>query len=885
MSKFILLYNYNKYYNRIIKKLNTYNEYKALITPLGNTPAALMGLEISSTNFNWEDGVFAKHVINIPRGSSAYFNFHEPDYLVLERTYKNGDIDVTELSRWFVLETTKIRGNQLELSLRRDLLADFFSEALNAPVFIEKGNPQINDPAIFNRESMTYNQIKTNELKLDFNKLSGKGGGWIVGYLKQSAQRYKIENVTGQAKVPAIVPDFTELPQELQDLIDAGKGYWYRLSDYQCFFKYRYTDSYAMPGSNEKYTDFLIQSINNTDLYAPNASAQLVGSNVGYLRFKNGTQTSWNEHSIANHVESSVSSYGTPVFNKVNAWYNSLNLPNRFYTNYHNSPYNGSYFLRDGKYYKISISAPVGESYQSVSYTRSQVASGSNDLCSWFLSLCASYLVNGNDASTYADPKCVVNSSASGDTNAITFKKPEYKITFSVQEVEFDEVHCDLPANIPENASEKVRNQNLDAPYDLFCIPMKNVSVKNGLTTILTQIENVALAIARGIAIAGSSNVLDIQILPYCPFEEILNSDGDVDITSFTENKDFSYIYKTVGGNEIKVGVIVYPKFCKGTFDFNITASQTGYSDCLEELSSAIDKKIKSETKLVRFVSPNFASTFDINVQKNKGITRLNVDYFYKPYSPYIHVAPYFDGLYGQDFNDPKGLICSGEFSIATAQSEWENYQIQNKNYELIFNRQIQNLDVNNSIAYDQMRITGKIGVATAGVTGIAGGAVAGSMVGGPIGAVVGAIGGGIASAVTSGVGAKYDLEYLKKSQTEARSFASDMYAYSLGNIQALPYSLTRVSAFTENNKIFPFIEFYDATDEEKNALRNKIKYNGMTIMRIGKIADFITASYRYVQGQLVRLEGINEDSHVIAEIANEIKEGAYYYGSDSIES
>lgn len=885
MSKILVLYSYNKYYNRIIKKLNTYNEYKALITTSGNTPAALKGLEIESTNFNWEDGVFAKHVINIPQGSSSFFNYHEPDYLVLERTYKDGDVNVTEVSRWFVLETTKIRGNQLELSLRRDLLADFFTETVNAPVFIEKGNPGINDPAIFNRESMTYNQIKTNELKLDFDKRSGKGGGWIVGYLKQSATRYQITGVTGQAKVPQAVPLFSELPEELQDLIDAGEGYWYRSTDYQCIFKYRYTDIYAMPGSNEKYRDFTINDEANNLGFGAATGDVGVGTTTGYIRFKNGTQTNWNEHSMEDHVRSSFTSYGTPVFGKVNTWYNSLNLPNRFYTQYFASQYNGMYFIRDGKYYKLIVSTPLGVNYQEVSYTQSQLVGLSSDLCSWFYTLCANYMINGINAQTYTDPKCVTNPDGSAGATVLTFRKPEYKITFSVQEVEFDEVHCDLPANIPQDASEKVRNQNLDAPYDLFCIPMKNVSVKNGLTTVLTQVENVAQAIARGISIAGGSNVLDIQILPYCPFDEILNNDGDVDITAYTQGKDFSYIYKTVGGAEIKVGVIIYPKYCRGTFDMSISSNKAGYSDCIEELSSAIEKKIKSETKLVRFVSPNFASTFDINVQKNKGITSLNVDYFYKPYSPYIHVAPYFSGFYGLDFNDPKGLILSGDFSIAAAQSEWENYQIQNKNYELIFNRQIQNLDVNNSIAYEQMEKTGKIGIATAGFTGIAGGAVAGAMAGGPIGAAVGGIVGGVASAMTSSVGAKYDLEYLKRSQTEARSYAVDMYGYNLGNIKALPYTLTRVSAFTENNKIFPFLEFYDCTNEEKEALRKKIKYNGMTIMRIGKVADFIQPDYRYVQGQLIRLEGIDEDSHVIAEIAREIKEGAYYYGSDPIES
>ena len=59
-----------------------------------------------------------------------------------------------------------------------------------------------------------------------------------------------------------------------------------------------------------------------------------------------------------------------------------------------------------------------------------------------------------------------------------------------------------------------------------------------------------------------------------------------------------------------------------------------------------------------------------------------------------------------------------------------------------------------------------------------------------------------------------------------------------------------------------------------------------MTIMRIGHIEDYINRDVSYfVQGELIRLDGINEDSHVVAEIANEIKEGAYYYGTDTSES
>lgn len=860
MSKFIVLYNYNKYYNRIIKKLNTYEDYKALITPLGSTPAEYRGFELVSTNFDYQDGVFAKHVINIPRESSSFFNYHEPDYLVLERTYKDGDVNVSEVSRWFVLETTKTRGNQLELSLRRDLLADYYNDVLNAPVFIEKGNPGIDDPAIFNREPMTFNQIKTNELKLDFSKYSGKGKGWIVGYIAKEEQNKDIGPCSGQVEIPAVVDDFEDLPLAIQQAIDAGTVKSYYPND----FYMRFFTKHVMGGTTE-YRRYLVYDTYSGGVGCNRQYPDSSGTNLGYPKFVFSSQADayTSESIIRNAYNSGRASLNLSI--KMNTWFDNSVSGIKIYR-YTCREYNNKIYKRNNKYYRLKTILGA-QSEEKVVYTISQIKSQASDLASAFKSFVLDYLINGTTV--------VENTDVDNSSNGVTFARNVWEYSFVSEEIDYNEVQVTLT---------KERNKNIDAPYDIFCIPRGGVSVYgSGSSPLFTQAEGIADAIARGIAIAGGSKIYDIQILPYCPFLEMITSTGDISVVGYTVNKDFSYITQANGG--ASVGIVLYGKHCRGTFDIEITNSETGYSDCLEETESVIDKKVKSETKLVRFVSPNFASTFDINVQKNKGITLLNVDYFYKPYSPYLHVAPYFSGLYGEDFNDPKGLICSGEFSISTAQSKWEEYQIQNKNFENIFNRQIQNLDVNNSIAMEQQKIASGIGVGTAGLTGVAAGAVAGSMALPGIGTAVGAVVGGLGSALASGIGRKYDLEYLKRSQTEARSFASDMYAYSLGNIQALPYSLTRVTTLTENNKIFPFIEFYDCTEEEREALRNKIKYNGMTIMRIGHIVDFVRPQHRYVQGQLIRLEGIDEDSHVIAEIANEIKEGAYYYGYDSIES
>ena len=76
--------------------------------------------------------------------------------------------------------------------------------------------------------------------------------------------------------------------------------------------------------------------------------------------------------------------------------------------------------------------------------------------------------------------------------------------------------------------------------------------------------------------------------------------------------------------------------------------------------------------------------------------------------------------------------------------------------------------------------------------------------------------------------------------RTEAMNYKQDMFDYQLGNIQALPYSLTKVTSLNNNNKIFPLLEYYTCTDREKDAFAKKLAYNGMTVMVIDKPSKYI---------------------------------------------
>lgn len=425
------------------------------------------------------------------------------------------------------------------------------------------------------------------------------------------------------------------------------------------------------------------------------------------------------------------------------------------------------------------------------------------------------------------------------------------------EEVEFEKI---------ETSITSAKNVLLDAPYDMFAIPLGDLDVLNATQLQFTTREEIALQMARGLSLdLTTANCYDIQLLPYCPCLDLLNEDGKVELSALTLHKDYEFIKNE--GTNVNVGIILFPNSSKGSFDIEVD------DESLKKKNSAIDIKIASETDLIRFVSPNYASIFEVNAQKNDGIDIINVDWNYKPYSPYIHVAPVFKGLYGNDFNDPKGLICSGDFSISTASSKWEEYQVSNKNYELMFNRQIENLDVNNSIAMSQLKTTSAIqGIATTIGAGAFGAKSGGTSVG---------IGAGIVTGALNIIGATADIEYLARQQNENRDYSIDMYNYNLGNIKAIPNTLSKVSAFTNNNKLFPAIEIYSCTEEEKETLRKKIIYNGMTVMRIDTLRNFYNQG-SFFKGQLVRLEQsednkVDEDNHIIVELYNELMRGVYF--------
>ena len=373
-----------------------------------------------------------------------------------------------------------------------------------------------------------------------------------------------------------------------------------------------------------------------------------------------------------------------------------------------------------------------------------------------------------------------------------------------------------------------------DQPYDMFCIPYSNdlEIFKNG-TKILTANKSIAtnMAIAIGKE-TGSANVYDIQLLPYCPVRYMIQADGTIDIGD-------ARVHYVTDSNNNNIGVVLWATTSAFTIDIPYTINIT-------------DAKLENECDMWRLSSPNFNGQFEFSAAKNGGVTSFNVDCNYKPFNPYIHINPNFGRLYGSDFNDSRGLICGGDFSLPQLSNAWANFELQNKNYQNIFDRQIQNMEVNNSISN------------TKSIVGALGNALGAGLATGNVGVGIG-----------SGIAGALDMGLQIAQQQETLDYTKDLFGYQLGNIKAIPTNLTKTTAFTYNNKIFPILEYYTCTEEEKQALRDKIKYNGMTIMRIGKIEDYLQAEPSYIKGQLIRLQ-VNEDNHLLEAIRQEVNKGVY---------
>lgn len=381
-----------------------------------------------------------------------------------------------------------------------------------------------------------------------------------------------------------------------------------------------------------------------------------------------------------------------------------------------------------------------------------------------------------------------------------------------------------------------------DAPYDMFAIPYGTYN-SLGDKTIAMKAATAAMAEFN---VGGSSELYDVQLLPFQP------ALSNTTITDIKNNSD------TV------IGKIYWA-----------TSSSFSKTILLDNPIGVENPKLNSITDLYRLVSPNYCGQFEFTAAANGGISGVVIYATYLPISPYIRVAPLFGRLYGKEFEDARGLICGGDFSLPVVNSAWVSYQQNNKTYQATFDRSIANLEFTNNINRQMDRIGAIVGTLQGGAQGGAAGAIFGSW-GAAIGTAVGS--------VASGIGGEADIRLNEQMRQEQLSYIKDQQRLNLAAIQAQPYSLSKTTAFTANNKIFPILEFYTCSEKEKEAVISYLVNNSFNIGAVIPFKNILTTTWtaenktarRWIQGHPIEINS-NEDYHYTAELGRELAQGYYF--------
>ena len=877
MATNITLLNYNNYFNRIVKSESTLADYKALDTNY---------TDITSVNFNPADGVDTDLVV----GTSSIS--HNYDYLIV---WDDSDSSIT--SRWFIMDEDRTRSGQYHLTLRRDVIIDHYDDVKNAPTFIEKGMiSSTTDPLLYNSEDMTYNQIKDSETLLK----DKTGIGWVVGYIPQDAFTQTTGIITKEVITAADADDSVDAITnwdyyDISNIPGSAQQIWAASNinkKIQLKTKLRYIAGYGYPAQQGKGTIQVLQGGAISSTFDTSTDPYSSWSGVEVISDFPLATTMSNIHA-AEYVANNMPSDST-------LWSNVTSVLS-------NHSAGGSVVIKSSSVIDdllaLDGTTVLDEGTQILYRIKVVNVGAGNDI--------------SLDGGASADQTLLsrINSDKVASTDHFhtegNYDYGNVTIGYSGDGYRIELTQTFLSASVTIDGN---RAHVVDAQYDMFCIPYSDdyiVQYGEDLSYAYTTSKALAIGIAEEIAKdAGSGSIYDTQLLPYCPSEELINynsgwdmerfhyiritdlpydlvrntTDSFVEVTGITDQSsflsklnDYGHLYdddkhevfnytpdityyRIDYGQGDVMGAIIWCTSCTRQFDIDTTISVS---------NDVVERKVENECDMYRLCSGNYQGAFEFSAAKGYGVDGFRVDCTFKPFNPYIHVVPKLSGLYGAnfaDFEDARGLICGGDFSLAQMSNAWANYELQNKNYQNIFDRQIENMKVN----YKYQQIEGLVSAVAGSGTGAASGAAIGKYLGGPVGMGVGAAVGG---ALSLGAGLA-DLAIGQKKYEEARSFATDMYGYQLGNIKAIPTSIAKNTALTPNMKIFPFVEKYTCTDTEKQALRDKITYNGMTIMKIGTPSSYVGTGF--FKGQIIRFPSLKEDNHMANAIYEEINKGVY---------
>ncbi|MCQ2053091.1 MAG: hypothetical protein MJZ03_04065 [archaeon] len=783
------LTGFSNYTNRTVKRYSDIANYWSSSSSFKEFP---------NINFKIRDGINTDVVVNLPVGTTDF----NPDYLLATELI---EAYPSIVSRWYVTECEQQRDLQYRLTLIRDIIADNYDKVINAPAKIVRGWTTVGDSAIYNTEDVQVNKVKSEEVLIK----DRSNTPWIVGYISNAQTESK--EVTYSAKYNEAVPENADIRQ----IVTNGYVYNDTYTDYKINVNGATVDSYHVQDS--RFVKFSVTKTGTT------------------LEPRNGEEGWWWTYNYA----------GTPNYSELLGKVQETNESNRVATetqinldiNTFATGIRLSDALKyDGVIYKDTLNNYKKIKINPIATTETRTIQINNNAN-------ARYLINnilsgaqGVTGYNWSAPIALTDDNAS-----FTYTIYKYAVTTETM------TSITYKTTITNNR-RKLNRQ----PYSMFAIPYFDTSYKylNASSQVVNATSNgyISSGMATAISSVLGSQCIDVQLVPYCPVQEIIATSGaqtlDLTILSGSEaglGYDFSMIHKIDDPNAV-YGFILW---CTSD-SFSVKLPQNK----INNPTNALQNKVYQMTQEYRLCAPNYSSIFEFSPYKNGGVSYWQVDCTYKPYNPYIRVAPSFAQMYGKDYGDSRGLICGGDMSLPQVSDAWQNYQIAHKNYDLAFNRQVDTMEFKQKT----QQISSAIGI---------GGSALASM-SNPLGLV--------------GLGSQLSGAILND-MTTSRSISDYKYMHQLDmeNIQAIPQTLTKVSAQDINNKLFPLLEIYRCTESEVDSVTNYVKEFSMSINRIGKISDYLRGNARtWIVADLIRVDDIKCDAHELSVIKTELSKGVY---------
>lgn len=397
------------------------------------------------------------------------------------------------------------------MTARRDVIADHFDKLVEAPVFVQKGNLDADNPLIFNNEGMEFNQIKKDEILLkDETKTP-----WIVGYIDKT--NIPTEALEVKPHIPSI-EDLGSFGLMMVDEDDPAKGAKFNTVDSLDIRLNAVTRRTSNPSKNSMIRTFVGKlDFNNSRVL------ETVDQGVPAFNYNNyvidGRAENNEVEAVKNFIKSNWSYQlhlrKESLFPAISEFFDSKNLSVVNVAQYQKLIKNKD---------QIVYSSKTKEHYR-MTFTETVTSSDINTISS------------KNHEALYSLTQSALNgllAAQSGTRTWSLFKyattNPEIYINYKVLKKTVSFTKVDMGGMIELQLGSNPR-QTEDSPYNIFCMPYTETNLM------------VANEMAAKWGVGESARIYDIQILPFCPARDRIKN-GSFSLTGAEEGIDYSYIKK-----------------------------------------------------------------------------------------------------------------------------------------------------------------------------------------------------------------------------------------------------------------------------------------------------------------------------------------------------